>query len=105
MSIHLHNLDELNSVFVNNKYVIIKCSAVWCGPCKMIAPYFESLAKKYSNICFVSVDVDESEDIATYLNVQSMPTFYSVANGNYVSKFSGAAKETLNTMVEELLAK
>ena len=41
--------------------VIVDFSATWCGPCRMISPYFEELSTKYTSITFLKVDVDAVE--------------------------------------------
>lgn len=41
--------------------VIVDFSATWCGPCRMISPYFEELSTKYSGVTFIKVDVDAVE--------------------------------------------
>lgn len=45
----------------NPLQVVVDFSAAWCGPCRMISPYFEELSTKYSGITFIKVDVDAVE--------------------------------------------
>ena len=64
---HIDSSSQFESLLSSNQYVIVDFHAVWCGPCHMIAPVFEKLAKQHSkpdSIAFVKVDVDQQEDIA-----------------------------------------
>jgi thiol-disulfide isomerase/thioredoxin len=102
MSIHVYNVKELKIILQSQKFAILKFSASWCGPCRVIAPYVETLAKKYPSICFLSIDVDESPDIAQMYNVTAMPTFISLVSGIPLSTHSGADKDLLQKMISSL---
>ncbi|KAK9758314.1 hypothetical protein RND81_01G222300 [Saponaria officinalis] len=78
-----------------NKLVVIDFTASWCGPCRVIAPILAECAKKYPNILFLKVDVDELKDVAEAWKIQAMPTFIFVKDGEKIHEFSGASKEKL----------
>ena len=59
----------------SNKKVIIKFSATWCYACNQLKPKYLEMAKKYKDIIFVTVDVDEGEAIADKYRVELMPDF------------------------------
>ncbi|XP_007499018.2 thioredoxin-like [Monodelphis domestica] len=84
------------------KLVVVDFSATWCGPCKMIKPFFHSLYEKYPDVVFVEVDVDDCQDIAAECEVKCMPTFQFYKNGVKVGEFSGANKEKLESTINEL---
>ena len=64
--------------------------AEWCGPCKSMHPVFESLSKKYPNVKFARVNVDNNQNIAMKFAVQSIPTFIMFKSGQIVDKMMGA---------------
>ena len=64
--------------------------AEWCGPCKMMHPVFESLSKKYPQIKFARVNVDNNQNISMRFEVQSIPTFIMFKSGMVVDKMMGA---------------
>ncbi|XP_066460483.1 thioredoxin-like [Eleutherodactylus coqui] len=64
-----------------NKLVVIDFLALWCGPCKMIAPFFNGLVEKYPDVVFIEVDVDDAQEVAAYCEVRSVPTFQFHKNG------------------------
>ena len=64
---HINSSSQFESLLSSNQYVVVDFHAVWCGPCHMIAPVYDQLAKQHSkpgSIAFVKVDVDEQQDIA-----------------------------------------
>jgi len=64
--------------------------AEWCGPCKMMHPVFESLAKTYPKIKFARVNVDSNQNISVKFAVQSIPTFIMFKSGQVIDKMMGA---------------
>lgn len=64
-----------------NKTIVVDFTAVWCGPCKMIAPVFEALSNQYLGAVFLKVDVDVCEGTTSTYGVNSMPTFMVFNNG------------------------
>lgn len=68
---------------------IIRFTASWCGPCKMLAPIFGELQNEVSGVSFETVDVDTNKDRATQYSVSSVPTVVIEKNGQVVNRFSG----------------
>ncbi|VDM77748.1 unnamed protein product [Strongylus vulgaris] len=83
------------------KPVVVDFSAEWCGPCKMIAPFFESLSNKYMSMVFLKVDVDKCEETAAQNGVSAMPTFIVFVNGTKVDSLRGANNSGLEAMVQK----
>ncbi|KAJ3396221.1 Thioredoxin-2 [Lobulomyces angularis] len=56
--------EDFEKVLSEHKVVVVDFTATWCGPCKMVAPKFEEMSKKYPDAVFVKVDVDQCQDIS-----------------------------------------
>ena len=87
--------------FVAQGTVVVDFTASWCGPCKMIAPFFEELSKNYTTVKFIKVDVDELEDVTAEAGVSAMPSFFVYKDGAVVDQMVGASKEKLEAMVKK----
>ncbi|XP_053321833.1 thioredoxin-like [Spea bombifrons] len=100
----IENLDEFNKALAEagSKLVVVDFTATWCGPCKMIAPFFQSLSEKYPDVVFLKVDVDDAQDVAAHCNIKCMPTFQFYKDGARVHEFSGANQSNLEQKVQEL---
>ena len=75
----------------NNPVVVVDCWAAWCGPCRMVAPIVDELAKEYSGkIVFGKLNVDENQQIPVEHQIMSIPTLLIFKNGQLVDRIVGA---------------
>ncbi|KNC76249.1 thioredoxin 1 [Sphaeroforma arctica JP610] len=81
------------------KLTIVDFFAVWCGPCKMIAPFLEELDAKFADVDFIKVDVDELEELAGECGITAMPTFQFYRDGKKVAEVKGANKAKLEDLI------
>lgn len=81
---------------------VVKFTASWCGPCKAIAPVVEQLARKYPQVEFFEVDVDQSKDIAQKYGVTAMPTFVYFQSQSEVNRVRGADPDGIAKALKEL---
>lgn len=81
-----NNFDET----IKNGVVLVDFWATWCGPCKMLAPNVEEIAKKYEGRAVVGkVDVDENPDLAELFGIMSIPALFVFVNGEVKEKLIG----------------
>ena len=75
--------------------LVVDFWATWCGPCRMIAPIVEELAKEYDGkINVVKCDVEECDDIAGEYGIRNIPTILFFKGGQAVDKLVGAASKS-----------
>ena len=86
---------EFNKIISNvNIPVIIDFWAVWCGPCQMFGPTFESVAKNYPlKANFLKVNTEEVPQIAAKFGIRSIPTIVAVKDGVESDRVMGALPE------------
>jgi thioredoxin 1 len=86
------------------KPVLVDFFATWCGPCKMMAPVIQELARSTPGVIFAKVDVDEAQEVARNAGVSAMPTFQLFnASGAKVNELRGADAAALKRMVQGAL--
>jgi thioredoxin 1 len=97
------NFEEL--VTNADKPVMIDFWAVWCGPCRMIAPIVEEMSKEYEGKAVIGkVDVDSNPGVATKYGIRNIPTVLFVKGGEIVDKQVGAApKQAFTAKLDALL--
>ena len=93
--------------YLGDKPCIIDFYATWCGPCKMVAPILDDLAKEYDGQIYVyKVDVDAEPEIAGAYGIQSIPTlFFCSMNGTPQISQGAMPKESFQKMVTDVLFK
>ena len=83
-------------------YVLIDFGATWCGPCKAIDPFFNSLKEKYHSIKFLKIDIDENQEMARKYNINNIPAFILFKDGLEEDRLVGANKVKLEEMISTL---
>ena len=77
------------AVVAENQTVLLDFWAVWCGPCKMIAPIVEEIAAQRGDVVVGKVDVDNEMELAMQFGISSIPTLVVIKNGVPAAKAVG----------------
>ena len=90
MELKLNSENFEKEVLNSNESVLVDFYADWCGPCKMMAPVVEELARELQGKAKVGkINVDENQDLAMKYNVMSIPTLIIFKEGKEFKRFVG----------------
>jgi thioredoxin 1 len=94
-----------SEVLEADSLVMVDFWAVWCGPCRMIAPTVEELAKEYGDkLKVVKLNTDENPDIASRYKIMGIPTIMFFKNGETVDQVVGAVpKPQLKSKIDAFI--
>ncbi|MDM1755685.1 thioredoxin TrxC [Acinetobacter towneri] len=90
-------LNEQNfSNFIQNSDlpILIDLWADWCGPCKMMAPHFATVAKQNPQVVFAKIDTEANPRLSSAFHVRSIPTLVLMNKSNEIARISGALRAT-----------
>ena len=103
--VHVTESNFEEEVVKSDVPVLVDFWAEWCGPCKMIAPILDEIAKEYGEklkVC--KIDVDSNPDIAPKFGIRGIPTLIMFKDGNAESTKVGAvSKSQLIEFVDEII--
>ncbi|MBI5848382.1 MAG: thioredoxin [Nitrospirae bacterium] len=93
-------------VLGHNGVVMVDFWAVWCGPCRMIAPTVEELAKEYADkIKVMKLNTDENPEVASRYKIMGIPSIIFFKNGQEADRIVGAVpKPQLKAKIDSLLS-
>jgi thioredoxin 1 len=96
---------ELQQKINNGEKVIVDFHAVWCGPCRMMKPLFEKVARENtSEVQMYTMNVDLNREVAMALGVRSIPTVKVFNGGDVVdTKVGVLSEDNINLLLRELI--
>jgi thioredoxin 1 len=97
--------DATFSEVVRRGLVLVDCWAEWCGPCRMIEPTIEDLAREYAGrVTFAKLNIDENPETTSRFGVMSIPTILVFKNSRLVDTIIGAVPkaEIVNVLERHL---
>ncbi len=87
-NINKNNFNE--EVMNSEKPVLLDFWAPWCGPCRMVAPLVEEIARERSDIKVGKINVDEERELASQFQIMSIPTLVVIKGGKVTRQATGA---------------
>ena len=89
-AIHINKNNFSSEVLHSDKPVLLDFWAPWCGPCRMVVPIVEEIARERGDIKVGKINVDEEPELAAQFGVMSIPTLVVMKNGRIVNQAVGA---------------
>ena len=96
------NKDNFEQIKNGDQTVLIDFYADWCGPCRMVAPVVEEIAKENASVVVGKINVDDEPELAQAYGVMSIPTLIVLKAGEEVARSTGARpKAQIQAMLDK----
>jgi len=97
------NKDNFESIVLkSDKKVLVDFNASWCGPCKMLRPVLDQIAETNTDVEFVSINVDDEDELAEKYGVSAIPCLVLIDKGEEVKRSVGLiSRDELEDLIGE----
>ncbi len=104
MAVELKTDQDFSSSLKENKKVIVKYYADWCGSCRLFAPKFRRLSEdeRFSDVAFLDVNAENSPEARKLAGVSNLPFFAAFKDGQLVSTIPTSKEESVIELLEKL---
>ena len=103
-SFYLDRSMDWQEIIESERKTVVRFTASWCKPCKELEPVFDTISKNYSGkATFISVDVDEFDELSAKYAALSIPLFLCLRNGKELHRMTGRGEDKLISFVDECL--
>ena len=97
------NAAQFEKLLTGYKPVLVDFWASWCGPCRMMGPIVEEIAKEHTEIAVAKINVDEEPEVAQKYKIMNIPTLLLFRGGDIIKRQIGAiSKSRLEEMISDL---
>ena len=99
-AININKNNFQNEIMNSEKLVLLDFWALWCAPCRMLAPVVEEIASERADIKVGKINIDEQSELANKFGIMSIPTLVVMKNGKIIQQVSGVRPK--NAILEML---
>lgn len=91
---------QLKAILKLNLITVVKFETSWCRPCQKTKPLFDKLPKKYNNAVFLSIDIDNAEELRKIYHIKALPTFILMAEKGEFDRVLGPNLDKVTNLLD-----